>query len=133
MAFQFSKTNLPKKLFINNEYVESKNKEKLTVYNPNDGSLVADDVAIAGEEDVEAAIAAAEKAFPEWKKTSPTERRDMMVKLASLIEQHSDVFMDLTRITLGAPQTTMGQFQVVMAAEVISHFHFFFFAFLLLG
>lgn len=122
MAFQYSETNLPKKLFINNEYVEAKGTEKLSVYNPNDGTLVADDVAVAGEQDVEAAVDAAEKAFPQWKKTHPSVRRDMMLKLASLIEQHAEAFQDLTRITLGAPRSTMGQFQIMLATEVISTF-----------
>lgn len=86
MSFQFLETSLPKKLFINNEYVEAQGPEKLSVYNPTDGSLVADDVPVAGEQDVEAAVGAAEKAFPQWKKTPPSARRDMLLKLASLIE-----------------------------------------------
>ena len=60
-AFEFSKDKLPKQLIINNEYVDSKNSKKLTVYNPADGSLVADDVPLAGEADVDAAVEAAEK------------------------------------------------------------------------
>lgn len=118
MAFQFSETNLPKKLFINNEYVDAKGTEKLSVYNPKDGALVADDVPVADEQDVDAAVEAAEKAFPQWKKTTPTVRRDMMLKLATLIEQRAEVFQDLTRITLGAPQSTMGHFQIILCTEV---------------
>ena len=60
-TFNWSKDNLPKQLIINNEYVDSKNDKKLTVKNPKDGSLVADDVPLAGEADVDAAVAAAEK------------------------------------------------------------------------
>ena len=119
MAFEFSRTNLPKKLFINNEYVAAKGTEKLSVYNPKDGALVADDVAVADKEDVEAAVVAAEKAFPAWKKTPPTKRRDILLKLASLIEQHSEVLSDLSRITLGAPRSTMGHFEIMIATEVI--------------
>ena len=60
-TFNFGVDNLPKQLVINNEYVDSKNSKKLTVRYPGDGSLVADDVPLAGEEDVEAAVAAAEQ------------------------------------------------------------------------
>ena len=63
-SFNFSKDKLPKQLIINGEYVDSKSSKKLTVKNPKDGSLVADDVPLAGEQDVDAAVAAAEKAFP---------------------------------------------------------------------
>lgn len=61
--FTFSKEDLPKQLIINNEYVDSKNSKKLTVKNPKDGSLIADDVPLAGEADVDAAVAAAEKVY----------------------------------------------------------------------
>jgi aldehyde dehydrogenase (NAD+) len=122
MAFEYSRTNLPKKLFINNEYVEAKGTEKLSVFNPKDGSLVADDVAVAGEADVEAAVLGAEKAFPIWKKTPPPQRRDMLLKLASLIEQHTEALSGLSRITHGGPVSTMGQFEVLVALEVFSLF-----------
>lgn len=61
--FPFSKSNLPKQLAINNEYVNSKSGKKISVYNPKDGSLIADDVPLAGERDVDDAVAAAEEAF----------------------------------------------------------------------
>ena len=118
MAFNFSKSALPKQLFINNEYVDSKNSKKLSLRNPKDGSLVADDVALAGEQDVDAAVAAAEKAFPAWKKMVPNGRRDIMLKFASLIEEHGEKLAELTRITLGAPYGSFGKFETGMAAEV---------------
>ena len=63
-SFEFSTNNLPKKHFINNEYVVPKNNKTLSVYNPKDNSLVADDVPVAGQAEVDAAVEAAEKAFP---------------------------------------------------------------------
>jgi hypothetical protein len=121
MAFNFSKANLPKQLFINNEYVDAKSTKKLSLYNPKDGSLVADDVALAGAEDVDAAVAAAEKAFPAWKRVPPTQRRDIIMKFASLIEQHEKELAELTRITLGAPYGSFGKFEVGLTAEVSAH------------
>lgn len=118
MAFEWSTKNLPKKIFINNEYVESKNSKKLTVYNPADGSLIADDIALAGEENVDAAVAAAEKAFPAWRKTAPTERRNIMNKFADLVEKHGLGVAELTRATLGAPYKAFGAFEVGLCAEV---------------
>src|ERR1700712_4847960 len=80
MPFTYNKSNLAKKLFINNEYVDSKNSAKLSVYNPVDNSLVADDIALAGAEDVDMAVAAAEKAFPAWRAMSTIQRRGIMMK-----------------------------------------------------
>lgn len=94
---------LPKQLFINNIYVESKSKNKHAVYNPADGLLVADDVPTAGQEDVDAAVSAAEAAFPAWKKSPHMTRRNILLKLADMLVENSEALSHLTRITLGQP------------------------------
>ena len=47
----------------------------------------------AGEEDVDLAVKAARKALkdPSWKQLSPTDRGEMMHKLADLIDQNREV------------------------------------------
>jgi len=117
MPLQYSKQSLPKQLFINNEYVDSKNSKKLTLHNPVDGSLVADDVPLAGEQDVDAAVAAAEKAFVGWKKMAATQRRNIMLKFADLIEENAKDIADLTRISMGAP-AAFGAFEGGLCADV---------------
>lgn len=118
MAFSWSSKNLPKQIFINNEYVDSKSSKKLSLYNPTDGSLIADDVPLAGEEDVDIAVAAAEKAFPAWKKLAPNERRNIMNKFADLVEENSLAIAELSRISLGAPYKAFGAFEIGLCAEV---------------
>jgi aldehyde dehydrogenase (NAD+) len=118
MAFSWSAKTLPKQIFINNEYVNSKSSKKLSLYNPADGSLIADDVPLAGEEDVDIAVAAAEKAFPAWKKLPPNERRNIMYKFAELVEQNSLAIAELSRISLGAPYKAFGAFEIGLCAEV---------------
>jgi len=120
MAFEFSKSKLPLQLFINNEYVDSKNSKKLTLHNPKDGSLISDKVPLGGEHDVDAAVAAAEKAFPVWKKFTGAQRRTVMNKFAELIEKNGIALAELTRITLGAPYEAFGKFEAGMCAEVYS-------------
>ncbi|PMD46726.1 aldehyde dehydrogenase [Hyaloscypha variabilis F] len=122
MAFNFSKSNLPKQLFINNEYIASKNSKKLELFNPKDGSLVANDVDLAGAEDVDAAVDAAEKAFPAWRKLPGQARREIMLKFADLIQKHSVALAELSRITLGAPIATIGTREPAFAAEAFRYF-----------
>ncbi|KAJ5713989.1 uncharacterized protein N7483_011170 [Penicillium malachiteum] len=98
----FSTSKLPGQLFTNNEYVDAKNTEKLSVYSPKDGSLVSDKVPIAGADDVEAGVVAAEAAFPTWKAMGALERQ-------------------LTGITLGAPFEAFGKFEVGLAAEAFRY------------
>ncbi|KAH7133398.1 aldehyde dehydrogenase [Dactylonectria estremocensis] len=117
-----SRDNLPKLLFINNEYVESKSGKKLEVHNPRDDSLVANDVALAGEEDVDIAVAAAAEAFKTWRNTPAKTRRDCMVKLADLIEANGTALAELTRITLGAPFGSFGSFEINLACEGFRYF-----------
>lgn len=116
----FNRQNLPKDLFVANEYVKSTNERKLTLHNPKDGSVVADDVSLAGEEDVESAVVAAEKAFPEWKRATAAQRRELLSKLADLIEAFSDTLSELTRITLGTPVSTFGKREIGYAVQVSS-------------
>jgi hypothetical protein len=117
MALEFSAENLPKKIFINNDYVDSKSSKKLAVYNPKNGELIANDVSLAGEEDVDAAVDAAEKAFPAWKKMSALQRRGIMNKFADLIEQNAKEIAQLSRISLGSP-AAFGAFEIGLCAEV---------------
>jgi aldehyde dehydrogenase (NAD+) len=67
-------------------------------------------------------VAAAEKAWPSWRKVHPTQRRNMLNRLADLIEANADAFAELTRITLGAPFTSFGSFEVNLAAEALRYF-----------
>ena len=91
------------------------------MYNPKDNSLVSDKVPVAGPEDVDAAVAAAEAAFPAWKAITAIERRNILNKFASLIDQNSKQLAELTRITLGAPYESFGKFEVAMAAEAFRY------------
>ncbi|KAG7410020.1 aldehyde dehydrogenase domain-containing protein [Fusarium sp. MPI-SDFR-AT-0072] len=115
-----SATELPKQLFINNAFVDSKSNKTCSVYNPADGSLVADDIQIAGPEDVDAAVDAAEKAFPAWKKTHPEVRKALMLKLADLIDENAEAILALTTLTLGAPKSVTWTIQ--MSSALLRYF-----------
>ena len=110
---------LPKQLFINNVYTDSRSKRKNTVYNPADGSLVANDVPTAGAEDVDAAVSAAESAFPAWKRLPHMMRRNVLLKLADLIVDNSEALSHLTRITLGLPVSQA--WEPYYAAEILRY------------
>lgn len=116
-ALAYSTKNLPKQLFLNNEYVDARSPRKLTLHNPKNGELIADDVLIASEHDVDLAVEYAEKALPAWKKMSNVQRRGILNKFAELIEQNASEIGQLTRITLGSP-AAFGAFEVGMCAEV---------------
>jgi aldehyde dehydrogenase (NAD+) len=67
-----------------------------------DGQVQAE-VPIAGAAEVEAAVAAAKAAFPAWRATRPSVRRDLLFKLADLVEQHGEEFAWIGARENGSP------------------------------
>jgi betaine-aldehyde dehydrogenase len=82
-------------LFIDGEWVASGDGTCSPVVNPSDGSVVTE-VDVATDEQVQAAIAAARRAFDEteWPRTSPAERAALLDRIADLLERDLD---DLAR------------------------------------
>ncbi len=80
-SFEFSAKNLPKNPFINNEYIATKCDKTFSVYSPKDNSLVADNVPIVGQANVDTAVEAAEKALPQWRRFTAVARRDVLLLL----------------------------------------------------
>ncbi|PGH26438.1 hypothetical protein AJ80_01936 [Polytolypa hystricis UAMH7299] len=120
-AFPYSREKLPLQIFINNEYVDSKNDKKLTLRNPKDGSLISDKVPLGGEQDIDAAVDAAEKAFPAWKNLSSNARRDIMYKFAALLEENGKALAEVSRLTMGAPWESFGKFEISLCAEAFRY------------
>lgn len=95
------------RLFINNEYVDAKSGEWLSVNNPHDDTLVSDKIHVAGEADIDAAVDAAQKAFKgDWGKKDPTERARAMLKFADLIRQKAGEIAALDTKAMGSAIST---------------------------
>ncbi|OAA58919.1 Aldehyde/histidinol dehydrogenase [Niveomyces insectorum RCEF 264] len=90
------------KLFIGGEFVPGKAGQTFSVINPTTEEKVAD-VHEALVEDVDAAVAAAQKAFPVWSRLSVTERIAALLKLADLIERDRDEIARLEAVSMGFP------------------------------
>ncbi|KAI1384590.1 aldehyde dehydrogenase [Hypoxylon trugodes] len=87
-------------LFINNEYVTATNGATLEVENPSTATRLAT-VAAAQSEDIDRAVQSSEKAFGSWKKVDPTVRRDLLNKLADLIERDAPIIASLEALESG--------------------------------
>ncbi|KAJ6092314.1 hypothetical protein N7467_004283 [Penicillium canescens] len=103
-------------LFINNQYVDCLNTEKkISVYNPADGTLVSDQIPVAGEADVDRAIEAAQQAFSpdsDWRRMDDFTRQNLLLRFADLIEENQEYLASLTRVTLGAPYNPFGKSEI---------------------
>ena len=77
-------------LFINGEFVPSTNPEsKLTSISPVDGTTLST-FANATKEDVDKAVEAAWAAFKTWKKTTPRQRSEILMKIADVIDKNKE-------------------------------------------
>ena len=67
------RTPIRHQLFIGGRFVDAASGETLATLNPHDNSVIAE-VALAGREDVDRAVAAAKAAFPAWSRMAAADR-----------------------------------------------------------
>jgi malonate-semialdehyde dehydrogenase (acetylating)/methylmalonate-semialdehyde dehydrogenase len=77
--------------YINGVNVDTQSGRHADVFNPALGEPVAK-VALGTAEDVDAAVRAAEAAFPSWSATPPLTRARVLFKYLQLCQQHTDEF-----------------------------------------
>lgn len=77
------------KPFINGKYVESKTDKYMPIYDPSKGEQIAETPCCTVEE-VEAAIKAANDAFPAWSDTPCAKRVDVLYRFRDLLIEHMD-------------------------------------------
>ena len=80
--------------YINGKWTNSSSKDTVDVLNPATGKLL-DKCPLGNEEDVNSAIAAANKAFATWRRTPATQRVQPLFKVKMLMEEN---FEDLAKI-----------------------------------
>jgi len=91
-------------LLINNQWVESVSGKRFETINPATEEVICN-VAEANAADVDKAVAAARKAFTigDWPKMSPSQRGELLYKLADLIEQNAEELARLETLDNGKP------------------------------
>jgi 1-pyrroline dehydrogenase len=87
---------------VGGEWVDSASGETMEVLNPATGEPIAE-VPRASAEDVDRAVQAAKEALPEWLETTPGERAEMLLKLATAIDDHADELAELESRNVGKP------------------------------
>ena len=91
------------KNFIGGEWVESDG-GRMEVLNPATGEVIAE-VQRSTEADVDRAVAAANKALPEWLEKTPKDRMELLLKLADVIDEHAEELAKLESLNVGKPMS----------------------------
>ncbi|OCC23759.1 betaine-aldehyde dehydrogenase [Croceicoccus estronivorus] len=95
-----------KQLLIDGEHVPAASGETFLTHDPSTGEVLAE-VAMAGTEDVDRAVAAARAAFEgEWSHFTPAERQAALLKLADLIDAEWDELARIDTMEMGRPITS---------------------------
>lgn len=104
-------------LLINGQLRDASNNKTFERVNPVTGE-VATVAAAAQADDVQAALEAAEKAFPIWSALGPTERRLRLLKAADLMDQRTAEFIATVRQETGSTDSWYG-FNVHLSANIL--------------
>jgi betaine-aldehyde dehydrogenase len=95
--------------FIGGSYVDAKDGRTSEVIDPSTGEAYAH-APVSGAEDVDAAVRAAEEAFPVWRDATPKDRSLALLKLADAIEARGQEIVEAECRNTGKPiQLTMDE------------------------
>ena len=111
---------LDTKMLIGSDFV-SGTEEPEMVINPKTGETIISlpDASIA---QVDAAVAAAAKAFRTWSRTTPAERAGLLLKLADAIDKEAEDFAKLEALNCGKPRIRMLQDEMPVASDCFRFF-----------
>jgi acyl-CoA reductase-like NAD-dependent aldehyde dehydrogenase len=82
------------KLWIGGQWVSPQSGKTFATYNPTTGEEIAK-IPLAGQPEIEAAVAAARQAFPAWSGLRQMERSAMVRKIGDVIRQHAAELSEL--------------------------------------
>ena len=109
-------------LFINGRFVAPRTGRYFDSLNPANERKLAE-IALAGEADVDAAYAAAQRAFPAWSRLPGSERGKYLFRIARLLQDRAREFAVAETMDNGKPIRETRDFDLPMAAA-----HFFYHA-----
>jgi len=111
------------KLFIGGQWTEPATGEVIEVFSPATGEKVGQ-VPLASAVDVDAACAAARKAFDEgpWPTMAPAERAAVIERATKLIEERADLFKHLLTLETGQPATIVDMMQYGAGMSTLQYY-----------
>src|SRR5580765_6911401 len=88
--------------FVGGEWVDAVDGGTMEVLNPATGETIGE-VPRGSAEDANRAVEAAKSALPEWRETTPGERAEALLKLADVIDEHTEELAGLESRNVGKP------------------------------
>jgi betaine-aldehyde dehydrogenase len=107
--------------FVDGEYREASSEARSDIVNPATGEVVAT-APVSGQADVDAAYAAASRAFESWRDSTPAERQRMLLKIADAVEARADEFVRLEGDDTGKPYAVTASEEIPPMVDQIRFF-----------
>jgi aminomuconate-semialdehyde/2-hydroxymuconate-6-semialdehyde dehydrogenase len=107
--------------YINGELVAPNNQQYIDNFDPSRGEVYSK-IPSSTKEDVDLAVVASKKAFKSWANMPKEQRSEIMIKVASLIEERMDEFVAAESLDNGKPESLA---RAVDIPRAVSNFKFF--------
>ena len=107
--------------FVDGEYREASSDTRSDIVNPATGEVVAS-APVSGQADVDAAYAAASRAFESWRDSTPAERQRALLKIADAVEARADEFVRLEGEDTGKPYAVTAAEEIPPMVDQIRFF-----------
>jgi len=88
--------------FVGGQWTDLSYDKRAELINPSTGEVFAS-APVSGEAEVDAAVASAANAFPEWRDATPAERSLALLKIADAVEAHADELVAAEARNTGKP------------------------------
>ncbi|GAA0355451.1 aldehyde dehydrogenase [Bowmanella denitrificans] len=115
-----SEKRIEGRAYINGQYQPAQNGRWFDCINPADGEVIAS-IAECDEVDVELAVNAARNAFEQghWRDMPPKQRKEVLIRLAALMESHQTELAALETLDMGKPISESFHVDVPGSADVV--------------
>ena len=113
--------NMNNKIYIGGKWVKSHSQESIAVFNPTTGEIIAK-VPNGNNADVDLAVDEAYRAFPNWAAKTPSERAELLDRVAELLSKKSDILAKLITSEVGMPLKLSKMIQVGNPIESWRHY-----------
>jgi betaine-aldehyde dehydrogenase len=107
--------------FVDGEYVEARTDARADIVSPVTAQVVAT-APVSSAQDVDAAYAAASRAFEVWGQTTPGERQAALLKFADAIERRADELVRLEAENTGKPHALTASEEIPPMVDQIRFF-----------
>ena len=107
--------------YVNGKLVDSAATEFTELVDPTTGEVTGRSPKSTPEE-VDEAVRAAEAAFGEWRRTTPSQRQSVLLKLADAIEAHADELVEVQSRNTGQIKSLIRSEEVTVGADQLRFF-----------